>query len=279
MFPNLIVIGAMKSGTTSLHYYLSLHPEIFMSKTKELDFFVAEGNWDKGLGWYESHLADAGANNAKKVYGESSTNYTKYPSVQGVPARMHSIIPDAKLIYIIRNPVERIISHYLHNYIKGVENRPISEVLLNFEKNHYVDDSRYYFQLEQYLKHYSKDNILIIISEELKNNRKDTLEKVFRFLDVDDKFFTLDFTKEILKTAERRRRNIVGKLLSIILGRESFRSFLPLSVVKAYTIVSSNRIDRPTLDGKLKEELIAYLKNDIDQLREHTGNNLECWHL
>lgn len=127
--PNLIIIGAMKSGTTSLHHYLNLHPEICMSRQKELNFFIEERNWSRGIQWYKSHFeAEA------KIYGESSPNYTMYPIWKSVPERMFSVIPETKLIYIIRNPIEQIISHYVHKYAVGKENRSIEQALANLMK-------------------------------------------------------------------------------------------------------------------------------------------------
>jgi hypothetical protein len=76
MLPNLVVIGGAKCGTTSLHHYLSLHPEIFMSHPKELDFFIEEANWNKGIRWYESKFKAPG----KVIRGESSPRYTRYPT-------------------------------------------------------------------------------------------------------------------------------------------------------------------------------------------------------
>src|SRR5947208_13622101 len=96
--PNLVVIGAQKCGTSGLHYYLSLHPEISMSKPKELNFFIAERNYPRGLDWYRAHFDPTA-----KVRGESSPNYTAYPLHVGVPERMHSIVPDAKLLYLVRD--------------------------------------------------------------------------------------------------------------------------------------------------------------------------------
>ena len=86
--PNLVVIGAQKCGTSGLHYHLGLHPEISMSKPKELNFFIEERNWPRGLDWYRAHF-DARAT----VRGESSPNYTAYPQHLGVPERMHSVDP------------------------------------------------------------------------------------------------------------------------------------------------------------------------------------------
>src|SRR3712207_3099155 len=106
----------MKCATTSLHYYLNLHPQISMSEKKELDFFVREKHWDKGVEWYKSNFH---GNGETKIYGEASPNYTLHPIFSGVPERMYSVVPEAKLIYVVRDPIDRMISHYIHEYTKG----------------------------------------------------------------------------------------------------------------------------------------------------------------
>ena len=87
-----------------------------MSKPKELNFFIEERNWTRGDDWYR-----ATSTPAARVRGESSPNYTAYPQHLGVPERMHSVIPDAKLIYVVRDPLERIAAHWVHNYAKRRE--------------------------------------------------------------------------------------------------------------------------------------------------------------
>ena len=87
-----------------------------MSRQKELNFFIEERNWPRGADWYAGHF-DAEA----KVRGEASPNYSAFPQHQGVPERMHSVVPDAKLIYMVRDPLERIAAHWVHNYAKRRE--------------------------------------------------------------------------------------------------------------------------------------------------------------
>ena len=103
MLPNVLVVGAAKCGTTSLHEYLDRHPEIAMAREKELDFFVEQKNWSRGVDWYERQFA------AAPVRGESSPSYTAYPRYRGVPERIRRIVPDAKLVYLVRDPVERAL--------------------------------------------------------------------------------------------------------------------------------------------------------------------------
>ena len=123
--PNLIVIGGLKCGTTSLHHYLNLHPQIAMSRPKELNFFVAELNWELGSEWYASHF-DARAASAARP----RPHYTNLPRFAGVAERMRELLGDgARLVYMVRDPIERMLSHYLHNVGGGYESRPIAEAL------------------------------------------------------------------------------------------------------------------------------------------------------
>jgi len=130
MLPNFIIIGAQKCGTTSLHHYLDQHDEIVMSKVKELNFFNEELNWSKGLKWYEAHFQGEG-----KMRGEASPHYTNYPMSPGVAKRMKEIVPDAKIIYLVRDPVERLISAYLDDVKGYLESRDIGEVFKNLKHN------------------------------------------------------------------------------------------------------------------------------------------------
>src|SRR5687768_14093660 len=98
MLPTFVIIGAMKCGTTSLHYYLAQHPEICMPQKKETDFFITEINYHRGRGWYESLFAQP-AKITAKACGEASPNYAKTWQFRGVPERMHDLLPQARLIY------------------------------------------------------------------------------------------------------------------------------------------------------------------------------------
>ena len=110
--PNLFIIGAMKSGTTTLHEYLDSHPQIAMSRIKEPGFFVEELTLRQGEDWYLSLFEQ---DDRFRYRGESSTHYTKLPVFRGVAERLSRFNPEARLIYIMRNPIERLVSHYWHN--------------------------------------------------------------------------------------------------------------------------------------------------------------------
>ena len=197
--PNLIVIGAQKCGTSGLHYYLSLHPEISVSQPKELNFFIAERNWPRGVDWYRSHF-DPNA----KVRSEASPNYTAYPQHLEVPERMHSVVPDAKLLYMVRDPIDRIAAHWVHNYAKRREKGDLRTTLMH-PNTSYLARSHYYAQLQRFLRLYARDRVLVIEQEELRRKRNETLSRIFEFAGVDPGFSHPGFETQRHRTSRKRR--------------------------------------------------------------------------
>ena len=273
--PNLIIIGGQKCATTSLHYYLGLHPEIFMSRQKELNFFIREYNWDKGVEWYKSNFTGKA-----RVFGESSPDYTHYPFFAGVPERMYTLVPETRLIYILRNPIERIASEYVHRYVDGKENRTIEKALAHLHDNPYVLRSKYFMQLEQYLDFFDKSSILIITSEDLYSYPRKTLGAVFRFLNVDDTFYSRKFLLKWHKSKFKRRKNRLGVYLS---GTPvmKFIELLPFAlrgpVEKMLFLPLSYKVRRPVLNQRLQRNLVEFLIDDIRQLTEYTGRQYKGW--
>ena len=112
--PTFLTIGTMKGGTSALHSYLAEHPQVGMSKPKETDFFSRPDHGGHDLAWYRSRFSGSGPQ-----FGESSTNYTKRHLFDGVVDRMQPVLPDVRLIFLARDPIERAVSHFLHNVAKG----------------------------------------------------------------------------------------------------------------------------------------------------------------
>jgi len=193
MLPNFIVIGALRCGTTSLYWYLNYHFEISMSKPKELNFFIdcpkekLHSNWHKGIRWYGSHF-DAKA----KIRGEVSPLYTAYPFDKGVAKRMHSVVPNAKLIYILRNPIDRIVSNWAQNYEEG---REVVKLPERYFIPHYVETSRYFDRLKDFLEFFSYENILIVTLEELNEHPMSTMKNIFAFVGAKNPFYDVRFNR------------------------------------------------------------------------------------
>ena len=203
--PTFLVIGAAKCGTTSLHRYLDLHPEIGMSRLKEPHFFLGRKAWMRGVDWYRT-LFDTGV----PQRGESSVGYSAYPHTAGVPERIASVVPDAKLIYLIRDPIPRLVSDYMHRRSDGIETRSLDDAVLEMVDTRFGDRGRYYFQIRQYLPHFDRDRLLVLTSDRLRRERGPTLSTVFRFLGVDPEFWSPDFERTLHESRFFRRKNAIG---------------------------------------------------------------------
>ncbi len=270
--PNLIIIGAQKCGTSGLHYHLGLHPEVSMSKPKELNFFIEERNWGRGEDWYRRHF-DPNA----KVRGEASPNYTAFPQHVGVPERMASVVPEAKLIYLIRDPLERIAAHWVHNYAKRREKGTLAETLTH-PNTSYVTRSLYAMQLERFLAHYPKEQILVFQQSELRHKRMETLRQVFEFIGVDPDFNHPRFEQERHQTSGKTRATRLAVRLEK-LGRSRRGRFIPSNfwLVLDDRLPLRKAIKRPDVKASLPPETLNELRADAERLRELTGRDFSNW--
>ena len=270
--PNLVVIGAQKCGTSGLHYYLGLHPEVSMSKPKELNFFIEERNWPRGADWYKRQF-DARA----RVRGEASPNYTAYPQHMGVPERMFSVLPDARLIYVVRDPLERIAAHWVHNFAKRREKGDLASTLTH-RNTSYVVRSQYAMQLQQFLRHFPPEQILVIDQADLRDDRDATLRRVFEFAGVDADFTHPRFHQERHQTARKTRATRLAIRLDR-LNRGRAGKVLPRNLWLALDELLPLRrpIERPDVHGALDDEVLRVLREDAERLRELTGRDFAGW--
>jgi hypothetical protein len=194
--PTFLIIGAMKAGTTSLHSYLQRHPQVCMSLDKELKFFVANRNWDRGLSWYRSQFPSARHHVA---IGESSPHYAMLPGFPGVPERIKRTIPDVRLVYLVREPIERLQSHYLHDLAAGKHDLDIGEALRG--RFGYTAASRYAMQLDAYLEHFPPEQILVVTSDDLRDRREATVTRVVEFIGADSSIVPDNLGAELHQTS------------------------------------------------------------------------------
>ncbi len=268
--PNTIIIGAMKCGTTSLHEYLSYHPDVSMSENKETNFFVREQNWSKGLGWYRQHFKTHA-----QVIGESSPNYARFPIFPGVPERIRMIVPHAKLILCVRDPIKRMLSHYIHSYSIGRENRSLEQAFRDERANPYLLCSSYHYQIEQYLPYFAPSQIKVVVLEELEADPQKTLRDVFEFLGVDADYTDERYTRpsRTMPAAATRRRS-------------PLKSWMVRHRVRGYYWLERNTpwifgppIPKPELTPELRDYLAEKLAPDVAALREFSGHTLSSWKL
>jgi Sulfotransferase family len=181
--PNLFIIGAMKCGTTSLHNYLAGLRGVFMSEPKEPGFFVRELTWSKGRDWYLGLFAAAGD---AEIVGESSTHYTKLPTYEGVAERIRTFNPEARFIYLMRDPLDRTISHYWHNLRDlriARERRSMLRAVR--EDPQYLSYSDYAMQLEPYIALFGRDALYLETFEAFTLRPDRTLRAIVGWLGLD----------------------------------------------------------------------------------------------
>jgi hypothetical protein len=274
VLPNLIIIGAAKAGTTALHQYLGLHPEVFMSRQKELQLFQRD-DWREQLGWYESQFPVSAP-----IRGEGSPVYSLYPFCSKVPERMREVVPDAKLIYLVRDPVERFIAHYTEHYALGFETRPFEQVAADLRhENQVLAGSRYATQLERYLESFPRSQILVLDQDDLRARRRETLTRVFGFLGVESGFWSPQF-EELHNERKSVRYNGFARWLyrrGLFEPARRVGRHLPQPVQRLGRRAIGPDIPRPVLDGSLRDGVVAELAGEAARFRDLTGLRFERW--
>jgi Sulfotransferase domain len=280
--PNFIVIGAMKSGTTSLFHYLRAHPQVYMSPLKEVDFFIEEGNWSRGFEWYRKQFEKAG--DRASAVGEASTSYTKYPEYEGVPERIARHLPDVRLIYLVRDPIERIRSHYQHRSLIGAERAPFDEAVLGDPR--YLDCSRYAMQIERYVGPFPRERLLVVTSEDLRSSRAPTVRRIYRFLGVDQNHVPETLDREFYRTQERAsyppfvwwiRRTVKRHLPAGKRAKEFIDRITPASLGRDGTPTANEGAPSISVSSSLRDALADRLRDDVQKLHAYMPEGFDGW--
>lgn len=292
--PTFLIIGSMKCGTSSLHHYLGEHPQIQkLPAMKETNFFSGppEGiPYPPGskrierLDDYE-RLFDP----AFDVRGEASPCYALYPRRRGVPDRIKELVPDAKLIYLVRDPVDRAVSHYRFRVAVEAERRSLRDALTDFTDPYslYTCAGLYATQLEQYLRCFRDERILVVDQADLLTNRQATLSEIFKFLSVDSSFVSLRFNEEANTGDELNtysyfvilHRRVQGSLLLQRLVLQRLSPGLRRSLRRSIQRVFSQPLAPPELDDDTRSRLQELYSEEVDRLRALTGKRFPTWSL
>lgn len=292
--PNLVVIGASKCGTTALHHYLDLHPEVAMSDPKEVNFFMdrgepdswqgaevlrltrarTRGNWSRGVDWYARHFT-AGS----RVRGESSPSYTA-PWFPGVAERMASVIPNAKLIFLVRDPIDRMLSHWRHLSAIGKERRPVAEAFAD-PRSFYLAVSRYHEGIRGFLDHFPRDRVLVASQEDLLLRRNETMRTIYRFAGVDQSFTSPKLERLWQRGDEMGTLSGWRQRLERVPGAAAaYRMFPDEAKWRLQRLLarrSSNAQSEGGLHPALRRSIAEELRDDVARLRELAGREFEGW--
>lgn len=291
--PNFLIIGAAKAGTTALYNYLKQHPQIYMSPEKEPKFFALEGE----------KLDFCGPGDREKINRSSITDIEAYRTLfQGVsnetaigeasplylyspkaPERIRHYIPNAKLIAILRDPVERAYSGYMMHVGEGRETLTDFAQALQAEEmrirnnwgwGHYVSVGFYYAQLKRYFDTFNQDQIRVYLYEDLQANPIGLLQDIFRFLGVDETFVP-DISIRHNVTGIPKNNVLRALLQSLNPVKPVFKLFLPAML--SHYIKKQTFVKPPSLSPELRRQLIEVYREDILKLQYLIQYDLSKW--
>ncbi|MBC7286250.1 sulfotransferase domain-containing protein, partial [Hoeflea sp.] len=270
--PDFIVIGAMKAGTTTLSRYLAQFDEISMSRIKETDYFIEKKNYPLGEDWYRRQF-----DLSRPLVGEASPNYTKYDIFPGVPERIAGIAPGAKLIFIARDPVARFASHYRHSWSQGHMQVAPADLLASSNGRHMIECSRYGAQIDRYLVHFDRCQLLFLDFDELCRAPQQLCDEVADFLGIARRTIrselpanTADQIANVPRVLKRAARTTLARKLDHV---------LPMSTRAWIRAAWSFRKPdaAPTLDAALLDTVSERLREDARHFRDLSGREFSAW--
>lgn len=274
MLVDFMIIGAQKSGTTSIAAQLAAHPQICFSSEKEPGYFHKMEDWRADLADYHSlYHPDPG-----QLLGEASTFYTFFPEFRGTAERLYDYNPALKLIYIMRQPVERVISHYTHNLVREIDTRPPD--LAVFQDPRYLYRSRYAVQIRPYLELFGPDNVLLLVFETYKDDQIATLYRIAEFLGIAPQPFDgTDTTPHHQSVGQPYLRSEKLRNFTHTGVFQKMRSVVPAAIRQPIRHkLLSNKIEaRPEFSPDVRRALWRSLEDDVASIENILGRRLVEW--
>ena len=269
--PDFIIIGAMKSATSTLHNQLGAQSSIFMSSPKEPNFFSDDDIYNQGLSWYSGLFSDA---NGSDICGESSTHNTKLPDYPDTIQRLKAAIPRPKLIYVMRHPVDRLISHYMHQWSEGVISCDINQAIDRYPE--LINYSCYGMQITPYLEEFGHKAVLPLFFDDLKKNKDRALNRVGTFIGCTQPLIWIDDLTQDNQSSQRIRR---------FYGYELLINSRPMAWLRKNLIPQAlrNRIkkrltmqQRPQISDVQREHITEIFDRDLKVVGDWLGIELTC---
>lgn len=276
--PNFLIAGFGKSGTTALWHYLNHHPDIFLSPEKEVRFFTNPegdpkkiGNYAKGLTWYENFFTK---HRGEKMIGEATPMYLSNPDSLTL---IKKDLPTIKLIILLRDPVERLYSGFLHAMRDGKKH----DSFLDYARQKYSHRNMYKDDLKRAFSLLPREQILILLTEDLKQHSQKTVKGTLEFLGVNPNFDITPYQKRY--NPHQVPKNIKLHRLLVRLNKQSIK-LLPPSLYlrlkglkrKIRDLTSKTEKSQP-LDPEIRRQLIHLFEEDIAYVEQLLNRDLKHW--
>lgn len=277
-----IIIGAMKCGTSALAKKLNEHPMLELSMLKETNFFLKDNISANDYKTLHNQFSSK-----NKIWFEASPGYTASFLNKSrefkVACEMKTYNPNLKIIYIVRNPIERIVSHYKHFYERGYTDTNIE---LSIEKdNDYIETSSYFKQISPYLKFFKANQILILFYNDLKRKPEKVINEITNFLEIDEFKKTSIAKANVSSTGSLKFHKKYDFLFKIIHNKYfiEYKKYFPKKIradiwASIIKLINKRRTDvKPELSENLKIQLLNTVEEDIMEFENLTGRDLSSW--
>jgi hypothetical protein len=264
----LIGIGAAKCGTSALHAYLADHPEIEVPARKELKHFGGP-TWLEQLPQYARSFAGE-----MGVRAETSPTYAMDPFVPSVPEQIAATLPDPRFLYVLGDPVRRVVSHWGESRALTFERRSLREALADAEDplNPYVAASRYAHQLERFQTVFGAERVLVIDQDDLRARRRETLREIYTFAGVDPDYWSPRLEVDANVAADKVRPNRLGRwVLDRTRGSQAGRRWAMIPHLTATSV------ERTSIEPDIRARLETCLRPEAERLRTMTGRSFASW--
>jgi hypothetical protein len=269
--PHFIIIGAMKCATSSLHEQLALQPGIFMSELKEPNFFSNDEQYARGMEWYLSHFEEASAND---LCGESSTHYTKLPTYPQTIKRIQQHIPEVKLIYVMRHPIDRLVSQYIHEWSQRFITVDINQSISQHPE--LIAYSQYTMQIKPYFDTFGQERVLPVFFERMITNPQAELERVCQFIGYKGKPVWDNELNAQNVSSDRMRKSGWRDFLVEAPGLKQLRRWLIPKSFRTWVRSLWTMKQKPELEPQQVEKLRAIFDEDLAVLGSWLGIELCC---
>lgn len=272
--PNFFIVGAARAGTTSLARYLETHPQVFIPLIKEVDFFDREENYRKGVDWYRRQFAGAGGESA---IGDASPFYMFIPDA--IP-RMAALLPEARLIVLLRNPVDRAYSHYWmlrKQHPRNVETRDYREAVsaeaAGTSRNPlYLAGGMYCAQLKHICKFYPREAVHVALFEDIRRDAATVFADVCRFLGID-----ASFIPPVLGAVYNPNYQFRAVRLWWWLRRWRYNAGVMRGLVRAVDRINVRPFSNPPMDEITRAALLDWFRGPNQELEKWLGRKLPEW--
>lgn len=271
--PSFIVIGAAKCGTTSVAELLREHPDVFMSTPKEPHFFSRLTRYRQLWPWYRSLFDEA---DSFRAAGEASTSYTHPHRIEFVAPRIREVLPDCRLIYMVRHPIRRLESDWK---MRLREERVPSSISAAADGHaSLITFGLYWKHLQTYRKYFPDDQLLVVFLEDLADDPRRELARIFRHIKVDPSFVPENPGRKRNAAEQYRRKGELVATIRRIAGNARFRRMIPDPVVQTAKSILTDRFDpKPEWDAEALEMVRGYFRHDSHQLLWYCGKPREYW--